>query len=179
MMVDVSRRSFRHRVYWRVARMAVRLIDFFVQCHIVNSRQVHQNLNAFGIKKPVEYMITPVKYASPFPKQKHDGFNVLYYFPDWANDGFSKWLYGYDIFMKLKENIQLPGINFIVVNGDSDMTEIYPITDFYLRCNRHDGNSRMIRECDIQNILYYWSSKDPSETGAAHSIITAYNLMHT
>jgi hypothetical protein len=52
-------------------------------------------------------------------------------------------------------------MNFIKVDGSQDMSKIYPITDFYLRPNRHDGSSRMIRECEINEIPYYHSTKKP------------------
>lgn len=175
MMIDVSRRGLKQKVYWKIARLVVKVMEVFIQCHLVNSRRVYDNLVVFGVKKPIEHILTPLNYSVPIKKQDHPGFNVLYYFPLWSKDGFTKWLYGYDIFLNIQKNIGLPDINFIVVSGDSDMKDVYPITDFYLRCNRHDGNSRMVRECDVQDIPYYWTDKDPSEIDATQAIIQAYN----
>ena len=58
----------------------------------------------------------------------------------------------------------MPHINIIEINGNDDMELIYPIIDFYARPNRHDGNPRMIRECQINNIPYYHSYSDPNLT---------------
>jgi len=53
-------------------------------------------------------------------------------------------------------------INFIRLDGGKDMSKIYPITDFMIRPNRHDGYPRIVDECEIQNISYYWSYKNPN-----------------
>ena len=42
------------------------------------------------------------------------------------------------------------------------MEEVFPIIDLYIHPNRHDGYSRLIRECDIQNIPYYWTHENPN-----------------
>ena len=69
-------------------------------------------------------------------------------------------LAGYDIYLILR--YALSGlVNWIVVNGSSDMSKIYPIVDFYLRPNRHDGMPCMVRECLENLIPYYWSFEKP------------------
>lgn len=167
-MIDRSKRSLRKKIYWMLAKIAVRLIEPFIQCHMVNSHNIKNNLHKMGVKKDIEFLDLPLCYADPQPKVKHDGFNVLYYFPDNFSDGFAKWLYGYDIFLKVQNTFK--DVNFIIVNGSSDMSKIYPITDFYLRCNRHDGHSHMIRECEIQGIPYYYSTTFPSVSDVVDAI---------
>jgi hypothetical protein len=46
------------------------------------------------------------------------------------------------------------------------MDDIYPLIDFYLRPNRHDGDPRMVRECIENGIPYYHSKSDPSVNDA-------------
>ena len=40
--------------------------------------------------------------TTKYDKKKHKGFNVLYYFPSGGDQEFLKWLYGYDIFLKVR-----------------------------------------------------------------------------
>jgi len=120
---------------------------WFVAEHLANSIRVAENKKYLVVDPPI--------IATKIKKKKHDGFNVLYYFPSITkNIKFKKWLYGFDIFEYTREQL-FPQLNYIVVDGSQNMTEIYPIVDFYLRPTRHDGHSRMIDECQINNIPYY------------------------
>ena len=65
-------------------------------------------------------------------------------------------------------------INFIVVDGSRNMKDVFPVVDFYLRPNRHDGASRLRRECEIQEIPYYWTRRDPSVKEAMEAIYEVY-----
>ena len=136
---------------WVFAKIA----DKFVECHYVVSKRLIPELVSLKLKKPIGVLIDPPKYIVKYNKKKHDDFNVLYYRGLGGNMPFKNWVYGYDIFKELKE--KLPKINFIEVNGEENMSKIYPITDFYIRPNRHDGEPRMIMECEINDIPYYWS----------------------
>ena len=66
-------------------------------------------------------------------------------------------------------------ITWIRVDGKQDMAKIYPIVDFYLRPNRHDGNPYMIKECEANNIPYYWSKENPNIIDAYEAIMMAYD----
>ena len=107
-----------------------------------------------------------------YPKVEHEGFNILYYWPATrkkkGNRVFFEWLYGYDVFAELIWLI--PQATFVIVDGTKDMKEIYPIVDFYLRPNRHDGYPFMVKECIAQDIPFYWSCKEPDITEAYLSI---------
>ncbi len=83
----------------------------------------------------------------------------MYYRAIGSNQRFKDWVYGYDIYMSLKE--LMPELNYIETTGMQDMTKIYPIVDFYVRPNRHDGAPRMIMECETNDIPYYWSKENP------------------
>jgi len=159
MLINYSMRRFRKRVYWWLFRRFIRVAEFFIQGHIVISSNITGNLRQFRVRKPIEYLSAQcdtIKYK----KVEQKGFTVLYYLPAAGDKQFNEWLYGYDIFKKVK--INYPGYAYIIVNGSSDMSKIYPYIDFYIRCNRHDGPSRMILECDVQGIPYYHSQKDPN-----------------
>ncbi len=164
MLIDYSMRRFRKRPYWFLFRILVKGIDPFIECHYCDSEQVANNVKKFGTKKPVKVFHDKLKYNNKYPKKAHDKFNIIYYNPT-ANVnsikdvGFTRWLYGLDIIEEIKEKMSAD-IEFIELDGTKDLKDVYPITDMLLRPNRHDGASRMRQECDIQNIPYYWTTKE-------------------
>ena len=141
-------------------RIFAKLADIFCQKHIVVSEHLIAELKPLKLKKPIEVRANHVIYPNPVRKIEHKGFNVLYYRGLGANQKFKDWVYGKDIMNDVKLLIEYD-INIIEVNGKANMAEVYPIIDFMVRPNRHDGNPRMIRECEINNIPYYWSKENP------------------
>lgn len=134
-----------------IMRLLVKILDrWFIERNYVIAEHLKEELK---LRKPV-FTYTPPMELKVYPKIKHEGFNILYYCPKTNNQKFTNWLYGYDRFLKYKE---VTNYNFIVVDGSQDMSKIYPIVDFYYRPNRHDGSPYMIRECEYNNIPYYWS----------------------
>ena len=85
---------------------------------------------------------------------------MLYYFPKGKSMKFKGWLYGWDIYFKVRCHFG-SRVTWIVVDGSSNMAMVYPRIDFLLRCNRHDGMPMMVRECEINEIPYYWSRENP------------------
>lgn len=160
MLIDLSKRKLTKRPYWLLFRVFARIADLFTQEHYTDNELIAENLRKFGVKKRITVHPDKLLHTEKYPKIKHLEFNVLYYFPKQGMElKFRKWLYGWDIIQQVKADN--PDVNFIEVNGDQDMKEIYPITDLYLRPNRHDGASRMVQECEIQEIPYYHSLKYP------------------
>jgi len=170
MLVDRSRRSIRKRIIWSIFAMVIRFMDeFFVEAHYVDSQNLADRLNSFGVKKHISVQADVIKHNEKYEKKPHKGFNVLYYMPKKGTEvEFWRWVYGYDIFERLKK--EMPHINFIVVDGSADMEEIFPVVDFYLRPNRSDGASRLRQECDIQGIPYYWTQENPKYVDAKKAI---------
>ena len=161
MMIDISKRKLRKKPFWLVMRLVIKFLDWVhVEGHLTNATWIKEELQRFGLKKPIDIMMTPLKHTTAYPKKKHEGINVLYYKPPRGDLKWRDWLYGIDLIDRLEEEYK--GIvNFIVVDQTQDMAKVFPITDLYIRPNRHDGHSRLIRECDIQKIPYYWTHKDP------------------
>ena len=154
MLVDYSMRKIKKRPYWFVFRILTRKLEYFIEAHYCDSENVADNIKKFGTRKKVIVKHDHVSYPERFNKKKHKGFNVIYYNPkSRADKDFLKWLYGIDIIEKAKGI--LPELNWIELDGTKDMKEIFPIADFCLRPNRHDGASRMIQECKINNIPFY------------------------
>ena len=161
MMIDISKRKLRKRPYWMIIRLIVKFLDYAnIEGHLTNAEWIREELKQFGLKRPIDIMLTPLKYNTPFKKIAHEGINVLYYKPPRKEIKWRDWLYGIDFIEKLKEEYK-GKVNFIEVDQSYDMQNIFPIVDLYIRPNRHDGYSRLIRECQIQKIPYYWSHKDP------------------
>jgi len=159
MMIDISKRKLRKKPFWLVMRLVIKFLDWVhVEGHLTNAPWIKEELQQFGLKKPIDIMLTPLKHVIAYPKKQHKGINVLYYKPPRDDVKWRDWLYGIDLIDRLKKECD---VNFIEVDRSQDMAEIFPIIDLYIRPNRHDGYSRLIRECDVQNIPYYWTHKDP------------------
>jgi hypothetical protein len=164
MMHDISKRKLRKKPFWLVLRMVMKFLDrVYVENHFVNAEWIRHELLQSGFKRPIQIMMTPLKYNKPFPKREHDTVNVLYYKPPRKDLKWRDWLYGIDLIEKLMEEYK-GRVNFIGVDQSFDMKHVFPFVDLYIRPNRHDGYSRLIRECDIQGIPYYWSYENPSYT---------------
>jgi hypothetical protein len=148
---------FFYRIKWKI-------YSRFFTAHWVVSRELIEYLVEFGIpREKIEVQVDKPNYPKPVRKLKHEGFNILYYMPvspmNLGGMKFLKWTYGFDIYLNLKIyfGIEHKDIKFIWVNGDFDMSSIYPIIDLYIRPSRSDGEPRMIMECDINSIPYIWS----------------------
>ena len=162
MLVDYSMRKWYKKPYWWVFRRLTWLLDrFFVQEHYADAWNVAENVRQFGVKQAVKVVPDAIKHSTPYPKRPHFGFNVIYYNPTNRRGGdrdFTRWLYGIDIIEKVKNRLDVDDIRFIELDGTADMSQIYPIADFMIRPNRHDGASRIRQECDVQGIPYYWTN---------------------
>lgn len=140
--------------------MFVRISKFCIEEYWVVHDHLIPELNQFGISaKVVQHPYDTTVY----PKKKHNTFNILYYCPTSIKDKkLNAWLYGADIYTRVKYWFRdQRDVTFIEVDGTQDMAEIWPVTDFVLRCNRHDGGARMIDEAKLQGIPYYWSWENP------------------
>ena len=156
---------FFYRLKWKICSQ-------FFDVHWVVNKNLIEHLIKFGIpKEKIEVQVDKPNYPKPVRKIAHDGFNILYYMPikphNLGGMKFIKWTYGYDIYLNLKiyfgiEDNMLSGtrhrgIKFIWVDGNYDMSSIYPTVDLYIRPTRHDGEPRMLMECDINSIPYIYS----------------------
>ena len=161
-LTNRRREKLLKRPYWIIFRLLVRFLDqTMIAGHLTNSELLKRELIEFGFKKPIEIQLTPLKHTEKYKKIPHEEFNVLYYMPHKSDLKWRDWLYGIDLITKLEGQYSSP-VQFISVSGKDDMRHLYPRIDMYLRPNRHDGNSRMVRECIIQGIPYYWSDENPS-----------------
>lgn len=143
--------------------------------HWVNHIRLIRYLRMFGFKGEIQLKHNEPWYNKVYCKIEHKEFNVLYYCSAKPiNIGGMKyihWLYGWDIFTILQ---QLSGVKFIHVSGSHKMGEVYPLIDLYIRPTRHDGYPRMIKECLINNIPYYWSENGKPDIKKISNIIKSH-----
>jgi len=153
-----------YRLKWRVIhkifnnhyiiheRLRVHLLEFGIDPEKISVAE-YSNEKRAGKRRE----FTPPELV-PCKKVKHKGFNILYYHPKPAclgGEKYIRWKYGIDYVEDMK--FLYSYFNFIRVDGTQDLSEIYPIIDFYLRPSRHDGLPRMNLECEANNIPYYYS----------------------
>jgi len=143
-----------YRWKWKI------LHRFFDKHYIVHER-LRKHLLDFGIKnEKIEGLIDPPKYTKKYEKMPHKGFNILYYHPSKAclgGETYIRWKYGIDFIEDaIRYFVNYKDVLFIRVDGNQDLSKIYPITDFMLRPSRHDGLPRMNLECEINDIPYYY-----------------------
>jgi hypothetical protein len=143
-----------YRLKWKFAH------DRFDNHYIVHER-LRKHLIEFGINpSKISVKIDPPIYKKKFKKQKHKGFNVLYYHPrpiHCSGEKYIRWKYGIDFIEEIIEYFSdFKEINFIKIDGSQDLSKIFPVTDFYLRPSRHDGLPRINLECEINKIPYYY-----------------------
>lgn len=167
---------FRFKCKIFVQRLIIRMFEPFIQSHTVFSEAMRNNLLKFGLKKAINIVPVVLKYNTRFNKIKHEEFNILYYFPKGKkNPKFIEWLYGYDVYTALRDYFG-DRFNWIIADGTYDMSKIFPIVDFYIRPNRHDGYGRLPEECKIQDIPYYHTRSNPSIIDARDKIERAIDV---
>ena len=154
--------SKRKHLYIWLYRMFVRMSSFCVEGIAVTDEHLINELQLFGFNKEITVVHSNVLHKQKYCRFPHKGFNVFYYCPGGSDQRWNKWVYGHDIFCKVRDHYKDDQrVNFIRSWGQFDMTATFPITDFMLRPNRHDGDARMIQEAIIQGIPYYWSYENP------------------
>ena len=160
-------------IYMFCLRIFARIADYFIECHYVVSEHLRAELEPLKFKKPIKVLADPSKYNKPVKKRAHKEFNILYYRGLGSNQKFQDWVYGNDVMQNVYEMLdgENKNINLIEVNGNNDMDTIYPFVDFMVRPNRHDGNPRMVMECEINNIPYYWSREKPDSNKIVRMIL--------
>ena len=148
-----------YKKWWYVwaFRLFVKLTDVFCEEHFVVSEHLIPELK--GLKKNIKVLVHPVMNPDKVDRIPHEGINILYLYKPGK---FWEWIYGTDIIEQLID--EYPQYNFIrlMSGGKLDVKGIYSVTDLLLRPNRHDGGARMVDECKISGIPYYWSKENPN-----------------
>lgn len=148
-------RIFAERLLWKI-------LEPLIDRHFIVHPRLSKCLIDFGIsERKISVKIDKgiCNYClKPCTKKPHTGFNVAYYYPgDGGNVKYKRWVYGMDIIDELIK--KYPNLNWIHLDGNKDMCEIYPVLDAYIRPSKHDGFPRIVLECVYHNIPYYWDEK--------------------
>jgi hypothetical protein len=142
-------------------RLFARICDFFSDEHYACGDQVLNNLKKFGMKKPITLFQNKLKYGELI-RSVHENFIILYYYPQKRDCEFVRWLYGKDKYEKIKNFLLsiFDDIAFYEVDGSQDLEDYYEYTDLLFRPNRHDGDPRMVAECELNRIPVVWTNTD-------------------
>ena len=159
--------------YFAACTLIAKIMDFFVYEHCVVSEHLKHELKPLKLKKRIHVMIDPPADMTGVKLKPHKGFNILFRRGYGSNQKFYDWVYGYDIYQAVKKVIT--DVNWIEVGewNWTDMKEIYPIVDFYLRPNRHEGHSRMIDECKMLGIPYFHTTEELELIESGNSVVDA------
>lgn len=143
-------------------RIKDQIVNQIVHEHWINGERLFNEFVAVTGRRNVK-MIHWLGKNFVANKVAHDGINVAYYHP--RDDKYSRWVYGVDVMEKVIDLDADQRINFIALDGRMNMKNVYPILDGYIRPTRHDGWPRMVHECQMNNIPFYWSmeSLPPTE----------------
>jgi len=146
--------------YILFVRLRAYLMKPFVSEYWVDHNYLRYFIFHFNPKAKMRVVPDTLLHIEKYPKRKHLTKNVMYYYPaNEYNKTYCRWCYGKDIIDTLKS--EFTDFNWIRVDGKLDMKKVFPVIDFYIRPNRHDGASRLVQECEIQGIPYYHSHHDP------------------
>ncbi len=132
------------------------ITKFFVDENWFDSeRLLREYTGKFGMRRCTEKHHIRGMFCNKIEKIPHDGaLNVAFYWPKNCSD-YQCELYGINLIQQLVAFYQQ--VNWIALDGSRDMRKIYPMLDAYIRPTRHDGGSRLIRECRLNEIPFYWS----------------------
>lgn len=137
-------------------RLKYYLTKFFVSENWVTAEKLRDEFVACGGKRAsVKYHIKGM-LTEKVKKIAHDLVNIAYYCPKDSGESY-RYKYGLDLIEKLELMFPYPIVNWIPLDGKFRMSEIYTIIDAMIRPSRHDGRPRMIEECKINSIPYYYS----------------------
>lgn len=160
-------------VYFATLWAFAHIADLFVEGHYVVSEHLRDELPKF--RKPVKVLPDPCMDVRHIGR-KSSGI-VLYYCPRTNNQKLTDWIYGRDLYERARlQFADMEGIEFMHIDGNQDICDIYPHVGLYLRPNRHDGNPRMITECEQIGIPFYWTRENPCYQDMVDAIFE--NMLH-
>lgn len=145
-------------------RLRCWLLKWVVSEYVIPHEYLANFIRLFDPRARFRVVPSTLRYTEVLPKVPHKEFNIMYYYPEREyNKRYCRWCYGADVVEQIVRHYNYhPHVRFIRVDGSKDLTKIFPYVDFYLRPNRHDGDARLKRECELQGIPVYWSQCNPS-----------------
>ena len=166
--------------------LALRLFAYIADRYIIQRHQVvsehliHELRMAIGATKPVE--VQPNDFAhGKVNRAKEKIFYVAYYIPishlQWRREWYS-WLYGIDLIVKLMKELRPMNIHFLPIYFSNGVYAGLKYADVYIRPNRHDGNSRLVRAFQYNDIPVWYSVENPNYTALKEWVIEQYNKKH-
>lgn len=135
-------------------RLKYHLTKNFVDENWLDSEKLLEEFVSIGGERAIVRYHVRGMLTEKVKRIEHEGINIAYYWPKDSGE-YQEEVYGVDMVKKLI--YFYPQVNWLRLDGTLNMREIYPTLDGYIRPNRHDGGSRLIRECKLNGIPYYRS----------------------
>lgn len=157
-----------------VHRILKKITEPFIAAHWVNGERLMRELS--GILPPQKMVLQHWGgvHAKTYGKFSHGGINIAYYMP--REDVYARWVYGIDLIEELQERyknaLHQAEVNFILLDGKMDMADIFPYLDAYIRPSRWDGWPRLVQECKINDVPFYYSDDGKPSVEAMFKFIT-------
>jgi glycosyltransferase involved in cell wall biosynthesis len=152
-------------------RLKYHLTKFLVTENWVTSEILEEELIACHVRRTkVRYHIRGM-LTEKIKKIPHDLVNIAYYYPKNSGD-FQRYVYGIDLIEKLELMFPYPIVNWIPLDGKFTMREVYSIVDAVVRPSRHDGRPRILEECKLNSIPYYWSESGTPDLDSMSEFVT-------
>lgn len=133
-------------------RLKTWLTEPFIDEHWIYGNQLFKEFKEVwsGRKAQRRLCRAPIEAISRVPSSS---INIAYYHP--RDDRFSRWVYGVDLI----ENLMMlyPQVNWIKLDGTLNPKYFFQSLSGYLRPSRSDGLPRIVEECKIHSIPFYWS----------------------
>lgn len=134
------------------------LIEPFIDEHWIYGQQLFREFKQVWSSRKAQLRLcrSSIESVARIPSET---VNIAYYHP--KDDVFSRWVYGIDLIEKL---ITLyPQVNWIKLDGTLNPKYFFQSLNGYLRPSRSDGMSRIVEECKIHSVPYYWSeNREPN-----------------
>lgn len=155
-------------------RILKAITEPFISSHWVNGDRLMRELRGILPAQKMALRHWGGVHAKAYEKFSHGGINIAYYMP--REDVYSRWVYGIDLIEELqghyKNALHQAEVNFILLDGKMDMADIFPYLDGYIRPSRWDGWPRLVQECIINGVPFYYSDDGKPSVQAMFKFIT-------
>ena len=156
-----------------VHRILKTITEPFISAHWVNGNRLMRELSGILPSQKIELQHWGGVHAKIYGKISHSGINIAYYMP--REDVYARWVYGIDLIEELRDRyknaLHQAYVNFILLDGKMDMTDIFPYLDGYIRPSRWDGWPRLVQECEINCVPFYYSDDGKPSVDAMFKFI--------
>jgi hypothetical protein len=133
-------------------RLKVWLTEPFIDEHWVYGNQLFKEFKEVWSDRKAQLRLCRAS-IDPVVRVPSETVNVAYYHP--RDDIFARWVYGIDFIERLM--LLYPQVNWIKLDGTLNPKYFFQALTGHIRPSRSDGHPRLIEECKVHGIPFYWS----------------------